>query len=58
MEVLKLQQGGGLITAEHKFGDTFQFFNFAKPLFACNKIPSVEDVDDEAYYERWFACKV
>ena len=40
-------------TAEYKFGDSFQFLNFAKHTFATNKIPSVEDVDDAAYYDRW-----
>ena len=49
----KIATGGGFITAEHKFGDPFQFLNFAKHIFATNKIPSIEDVDDDAYYDRW-----
>lgn len=53
----KVATGGGWITAEYKFGDTFQFQNYAKQTFATNKIPIVES-DDEAYYLRWLpiAC--
>jgi putative DNA primase/helicase len=49
----KIATGGGYITAEYKFGDSFQFLNYAKHTFACNKIPSVQDIDDDAYYSRW-----
>ncbi|MFH1802804.1 MAG: phage/plasmid primase, P4 family [archaeon] len=49
----KIATGGGYVTAEKKFGDSFQFINFAKLTFACNKIPPIKDVDDEAYYFRW-----
>lgn len=51
----KIATGGGYITAEHKFGDPFQFQNFAKLTFAGNKIPSVKEIDSEdaAYYDRW-----
>jgi len=49
----KIATGGGYITAEYKFGDSFQFLNYAKHIFSTNKIPNVKDVDDDAYYERW-----
>ncbi len=49
----KIATGGGFITAEYKFGDSFQFLNHAKHIFATNKIPPVEDVEDDAYYDRW-----
>ncbi len=49
----KIATGGGYITAEHKFGDSFQFLTFAKNIFATNKIPNVKDINDDAYYERW-----
>jgi len=49
----KIATGGGYITAEYKFGDPFQFLTFAKNIFATNKIPSVKDIDDDAYYSRW-----
>lgn len=49
----KIATGGGYITAEHKFGDSFQFMTFAKNIFSTNKIPNVKDINDDAYYERW-----
>jgi len=45
--------GGGWITAEYKFGDSFQFLTFAKNTYSANKIPPIKDVDDDAYYDRW-----
>ncbi len=49
----KIATGGGYITAEYKFGDSFQFMTYAKNIFATNKIPNVKDINDDAYYERW-----
>jgi len=49
----KIVTGGGYVSAEKKFGDQFQFKNHAKLLFATNKISSVKDTDDEAYFDRW-----
>jgi len=49
----KVITGGGYVTGEKKFGDRFQFMNYAKLLYATNKISAVKDVDDEAYYGRW-----
>lgn len=49
----KIATGGGSIIGEYKYGDQFSFKNFAKLTFACNKIPDVKDVDDEAYFNRW-----
>ncbi|MFA6074130.1 MAG: phage/plasmid primase, P4 family [Candidatus Woesearchaeota archaeon] len=49
----KIATGGGYITAEYKFGDSFQFMTFAKNIFATNKIPNVQEVNDDAYYDRW-----
>lgn len=49
----KIATGGGYITAEYKFGDSFQFMTFAKNIFSTNKIPNVKDINDDAYYERW-----
>lgn len=49
----KIATGGGHITAEHKFGDSFQFVTYAKNIFATNHIPNVKDIDDDAYYDRW-----
>ncbi|KKK97318.1 hypothetical protein LCGC14_2653960, partial [marine sediment metagenome] len=49
----KIATGGGYISGEKKFGDQFQFLNYAKLLFATNKISSVDDISDDAYYNRW-----
>ncbi len=49
----KIATGGGHITAEHKFGDSFQFVTYAKNIFATNHIPNVKNIDDDAYYDRW-----
>lgn len=49
----KIATGGGSITGEYKFGDQFQFENFAKLTYTCNKIPDVKDTNDPAYYGRW-----
>jgi len=51
--LFKILTGGGYISGEYKFGDRFQFMNYAKLLFATNKISKVEDSDDDAYYSRW-----
>jgi putative DNA primase/helicase len=45
--------GDGIITGEKKFGEQFQFQNFSKLTFACNKIPEVKDINDDAYFARW-----
>ena len=49
----KIATGGGYISAEKKFGECYQFMNYAKLMFATNKISDVEDTDDDAYYSRW-----
>jgi len=49
----KIATGGGYVTAEYKFGDTFEFLNYAKNTFATNKIPVIDGENDDAYYLRW-----
>lgn len=53
----KIATGGGIITGEYKFGDQFQFENYGKLIFACNKIPNVEDANDDAYFSRWIVIQ-
>ena len=53
----KMVTGKSGIGAEYKFGNRFQFQNFAKLTYACNKIPNVQDNDDDAYFERWIVIK-
>lgn len=49
----KIATGGGYLSAEEKFGDQFSFKNYAKLMFATNRIPKVEQEGDEAYFGRW-----
>ena len=53
----KMATGGSYLTGEYKFGDRFQFVNFAKLTFATNKIPRTKDIDDDAYYGRWIVIR-
>lgn len=53
----KIATGGGSISGEYKFGNQFSFLNFSKFTFACNKIPDVQDFDDEAYFNRWMVIR-
>jgi len=54
----KMITGGGWLSGEKKFGDQFQFKNYAKLTFACNRIPlSKQDDDDDAYYKRWLIIR-
>ncbi len=49
----KIVTGGGVLSGEKKFMDHFMFKNFAKLIFACNKIPDIKQADDDAYFLRW-----
>ncbi len=49
----KILTGDGVCPAEYKFGNQFTFVNYAKLVFACNKIPQIKDIDDDAYFGRW-----
>jgi len=53
----KVATGGGTVTGEYKFGNQFSFHNFSKFTFACNKIPEVKDMDDEAFFNRWIVIR-
>ena len=53
----KMATGGGSITGEYKFGNQFSFCNFSKFTFACNRIPDVNDTNDEAYFNRWMVIR-
>jgi len=49
----KMVTGGDSIPGEYKFKNQFLFDNYAKLIFACNKIPNIKDSDDDAYFDRW-----
>lgn len=53
----KIATGGGYITAEEKFGETHQFINSAKLIYACNQIPKLKDSSDYAYFDRWIVIR-
>jgi putative DNA primase/helicase len=49
----KTLTGEGLVSAEKKHQDPFQFANVAKLVYSCNIIPRSPD-DTYAFYRRWF----
>lgn len=53
----KMATGGGSVTGEYKFGNQFNFHNFSKFTFACNRIPDVSDTNDDAYFNRWMVIR-
>jgi len=44
--------GNETLSAEFKFRDRFDFRNYAKLVFSCNKIPATPD-DTDAFFRRW-----
>lgn len=49
--VLKKLTGNDLHIGEYKYKKPFKFWNHAKLIFSCNKIPETED-DTDAFYRR------
>lgn len=50
--VFKMATGGDKLTHERKFRDSFEFYNYAKLIFAINEVPQVKD-ETTAFYRRW-----
>lgn len=48
----KMLTGGDTISAQKKFGDPFDFENYAKLIFSANTLPQVND-DTPAFFRRW-----
>lgn len=48
----KAVTGHDRLTADRKFRSPIEFTNYAKMVFACNKIPEPKD-DSDGYWERW-----
>jgi len=44
--------GGDTISAQHKFGQPFQFKSYAKLVFSANEVPAAKDNTD-AFFKRW-----
>lgn len=51
-DVFKMATGGDLISAEHKYGAAFQFYNRATMLFSANEPPGSVDHTD-GFFGRW-----
>ncbi len=51
--IFKTLTGEGQLSAQRKFQNSFSFYNYAKLIFSCNKIPASPD-DSDAFYRRWF----
>jgi len=50
--IFKMLTGGDSVPAEFKNRGLFDFVNYAKLIFSCNKAPQVLD-DTDAFYRRW-----
>lgn len=48
----KILTGEDIITAEQKFKPHFNFVNYAKLIFSCNRVPISND-DTDAFHRRW-----
>lgn len=48
----KALTGMDSITGQKKFGQPFDFTNYAKLIFSCNIVPESND-ESEAYFDRW-----
>lgn len=48
----KMLTGRDVIGAEIKFKDFFNYINYAKLVFSCNKLPVADD-DSDAFFRRW-----
>lgn len=53
-DAFKMLTGGDLVTADHKFGQPFQFVNYATLVFSANEWPVSYD-QSHAYFRRWLA---
>jgi putative DNA primase/helicase len=50
--MFKAITGGDIITAEHKYRDSFEFSPFARLVFSTNHLPRSSD-GSSAFFERW-----
>lgn len=56
VQMFLMTTGGDRIRAQKKYGQPFNFKNYAKLLFSCNIIPDTE-VKTNAYYGRWLVLE-
>jgi putative DNA primase/helicase len=50
--IFKMLTGEDSIFADRKFREPIEFYNTAKLIFSCNKLPDAID-DSDAYFRRW-----
>jgi putative DNA primase/helicase len=50
--LIKMLIGSDGLHADKKFGEIFTFTNFAKLIFACNKLPAIPDNDLDIFVEK------
>ena len=55
--VFKMATGGDMILGEKKFKDPMNFRNYAKLIFAVNKVPITQD-RTTAFYRRWIPIEL
>jgi len=48
----KMLTGGDKMEAQFKYGDRFNFHNYAKMIFSANRLPPTQD-RSKAFYRRW-----
>lgn len=53
-DAFKMLTGEDMVTADHKYGQPFQFVNYATLIFSANEWPVSYD-QSEAYFRRWIA---
>lgn len=54
VEIFKSATGKSPLRGEKKFGDEYHFTNYAKLIFATNKVPYIKTSEfDKAYFDRW-----
>lgn len=51
-DTFKKITGGDLVSAEHKYGATFEFRSYAVPVFNANEVFGTPDTSD-GYFRRW-----
>jgi len=51
--MFKMLTGGDAISADKKFKDGFEFFNYAKLIWSANRLPKINQDDTIAFFRRW-----
>jgi putative DNA primase/helicase len=60
VESFKLLIGRSILRGEFKYGNSFNFVNYAKLTYATNQVPKLPTgIDEKSFYDRWivFECE-